>query len=148
MPTLRYNNGPEQITVVVTYSVSSRRTDGLTNVPHCYGRRRVTSCPCREWNPDHPAGSPSLYRLNYPGSPSVDNRSGHNGVQPVEIQLISRRRLCLPLASIVYFSAYSSTLKIEAIRCSEKSGEFPRNTRRYIPEVGTLHNHRCQRLTN
>jgi hypothetical protein len=26
------------------------------------------SCPCREWNSDCPARSPSLYRLSYPGS--------------------------------------------------------------------------------
>jgi hypothetical protein len=34
---------------------------------------------------------------------------------------------------------YSSTLKIEAIRSSELSVHFHRNTWRYIPEERTLH---------
>jgi hypothetical protein len=27
---------------------------------------------CREWNPGRPAGSPSLYRLSYPGSSATE----------------------------------------------------------------------------
>jgi hypothetical protein len=37
----------------------------------------------------------------------------------------------------------SSTLKMEAI-CSSQGNQ--RTTRRYIPEVDTLHNHRCENL--
>jgi hypothetical protein len=33
-----------------------------------------------------------------------------------------------------------------AICCSETSVDFQRTTRRYIPEDGTLHNHRCENL--
>lgn len=29
---------------------------------------RKTSCPCQKLEPDHPARSPSLYRLSYPGT--------------------------------------------------------------------------------
>jgi hypothetical protein len=35
---------------------------------------------------------------------------------------------------------------MEAICSSETSVGFQRNTRRYIPEDGTLHNHRCENL--
>jgi hypothetical protein len=39
---------------------------------------------------------------------------------------------------LVSFSAYSSTLKMEAICSSETSVDFQRTTRRYIPEDGTV----------
>jgi hypothetical protein len=35
---------------------------------------------------------------------------------------------------------------MEAICCSETTVDFQRNTRRYIPEDGTRHNHRCENL--
>jgi hypothetical protein len=35
---------------------------------------------------------------------------------------------------------------MEAICSSETSVEFQRTTRRYIPDDGTLHNHRCENL--
>jgi uncharacterized membrane protein YciS (DUF1049 family) len=38
------------------------------------------------------------------------------------------------------------TLKMEAIFSSETSVDFHQTTRRYIPEDGTLHNHRCDNL--
>jgi hypothetical protein len=41
-----------------------------------------------------------------------------------------------------------STWKIEAICSSESSVDTPRTTRRYIPENGTLHNHRCANLNS
>jgi hypothetical protein len=44
------------------------------------------------------------------------------------------------------FSAYLSTLKMNAICSSETSVGTQRTTRRYIPEDGTLHNHRCENL--
>jgi hypothetical protein len=57
------------------------------------------------------------------------------------------QRLCLPPAfTLVSCSAYSSTLKMEAVYYSETSVDFQRTTRRYIPEDGTLHNHRCKNL--
>jgi hypothetical protein len=50
-----------------------------------------------------------------------------------------RNRLCLPPAfTLVSCSAYSSTLKMEAICSSETSVYFQRTTRRYMPEDGTL----------
>jgi hypothetical protein len=39
-----------------------------------------------------------------------------------------------------FLLAYSLTLKMEAIYSSETSVDFQRTTRRYIPEVNTLHN--------
>jgi hypothetical protein len=44
----------------------------------------------------------------------------------------------------IRYSAYSSTLKMEAICSSEMSVDFQRTTRRYIREGRTLHNHRCE----
>jgi hypothetical protein len=35
---------------------------------------------------------------------------------------------------------------MEAIFSSETSVDFQRTIRRYIPEDGTLHNHRCEKL--
>jgi hypothetical protein len=43
-------------------------------------------------------------------------------------------------------SAYSSTLKMEAMCSSETSADFQRTTRRYIPEDSTLYNHHCENL--
>jgi hypothetical protein len=40
----------------------------------------------------------------------------------------------------------SSTLKMEAICCSETSVETQRTTRSHIPEDDTLHNHHCENL--
>jgi hypothetical protein len=42
--------------------------------------------------------------------------------------------------------AYSSTMKMEAVRSSETSADTQRTTRSYIPEDSTLHNHRCENL--
>jgi hypothetical protein len=44
-----------------------------------------------------------------------------------------------PAFTQVSSSAYSSTLMKEVISSSEKSVDFQRTTRRYIPEDGTLH---------
>jgi hypothetical protein len=55
--------------------------------------------------------------------------------------------LCLPPAfTLVSCSAYSSTLKMEAICFSETSVDFQRTTWRYIQEDSTLHNQRCENL--
>jgi hypothetical protein len=42
--------------------------------------------------------------------------------------------------------AYSSTLMNEATCSSETSVDFQRTARRYIPEDGTFHTHRCENL--
>jgi hypothetical protein len=42
--------------------------------------------------------------------------------------------------------AYSSILKMEEICSSETSVDTQRSRLRYIPEDGTLHNHRCENL--
>jgi hypothetical protein len=63
-----------------------------------------------------------------PYSPLSVNRRGH---------LLSRSFL----AELIF-----STLKVEAIYSSETSVDTQRTTRLYIPEDGTLHNHRCENL--
>jgi hypothetical protein len=53
----------------------------------------------------------------------------------------------LPSAfTLVYCSAYSSTLKMEAIFSSETSVDFQRTIQRYIPEYSTLLNHSSENL--
>jgi hypothetical protein len=55
--------------------------------------------------------------------------------------------LCLPPAfTLLSCSAYSSTMKMEAMCSSETSVDFQRAIRRYIPKDRTLHNHRCENL--
>jgi hypothetical protein len=57
------------------------------------------------------------------------------------------KELCLPPAlTLVSCSAYSSTLKVEAMYSSEAAIDFQRTTWRYIPEDSTLHNHRFDNL--
>jgi hypothetical protein len=54
---------------------------------------------------------------------------------------------CLTHAfTLISCSAYSSTLKMEAICSSETSVEFQRITQRYIPEDSTLHHILCSVL--
>jgi hypothetical protein len=53
---------------------------------------------------------------------------------------------CHLLAHWFFAELISLTLKIEAICSSETSVDTQRTTRRYIPEDGTLHNHRCENL--
>jgi hypothetical protein len=48
--------------------------------------------------------------------------------------------------TVLYFLAYSSTLKMESIRSSETLVDFQRNTRSYIPEGRNLHSPRCENL--
>jgi hypothetical protein len=51
-------------------------------------------------------------------------------------------RLCLPPAfTLVYCSAYPSTLKMEAICSSETSVDFQLTARSYIPEDNSLQKH-------
>jgi hypothetical protein len=49
----------------------------------------------------------------------------------------------LPAFTLVSCLAYSSTLKMEAICCSETSVDFQWTTWRYMPEVSTLNKTRC-----
>jgi hypothetical protein len=51
-----------------------------------------------------------------------------------------------PASTSVSYSAYSSTLKMEAICSSEISVDFQRTARRYTPEDITLHNLHCENL--
>jgi hypothetical protein len=51
-----------------------------------------------------------------------------------------------PAFTRVSCSAFSSTLKMEAICSSETSVDFQRTTRRYTPEDSTLYNNRCENL--
>jgi hypothetical protein len=50
------------------------------------------------------------------------------------------------IATCLLAERISSALKMEAICSSETSVDTQRTTRRYIPEDGTLHNHRCENL--
>jgi hypothetical protein len=55
--------------------------------------------------------------------------------------------LALPPAfTLVYCSAYSSTLKMEATYSYETPVDFQRTTRRYIAKDRTPQNHRCGNL--
>jgi hypothetical protein len=51
-----------------------------------------------------------------------------------------------PAFTLVSCSAYSWTLKMEAICCPETSVDTQRTTPRYIPLDSTLHNHRYKNL--
>jgi hypothetical protein len=59
----------------------------------------------------------------------------------------ARGRADVAVSTLVYCLAYSSTLKMEATCPSEKSVDFQRTTRHYIPGNKTLHNHLCKNLT-
>jgi TnpA family transposase len=45
---------------------------------------------------------------------------------------------------MVSFTAFASTLKMEAICLSETSFDFQRNIRHYTSEVSTVYNHCCE----
>jgi hypothetical protein len=72
-----------------------------------------------------------------PPSSGSRNKPRNN---PVRKQVASRA------FTLVSWSAYSSTLKMERIFSSETSVDFQRTTRRYIPEDSTLQNHPCENL--
>jgi hypothetical protein len=56
---------------------------------------------------------------------------------------------CNPLSvNRRFWGTYRLTLKVEAICSSETSVDTQRITLRYIPEVDTLHNHRCENLNS
>jgi hypothetical protein len=78
-----------------------------------------------------------------PGSPLKVNRR-FGGTYRLHLQgrriSRSRKQQSLPPAlKLVSCSAYSSTLKMEAICCSETSVYFQRTTRRHAPGDSTLH---------
>jgi hypothetical protein len=68
---------------------------------------------------------------------SVNQSFGGTYLLHLQCHLLSRWFL----AQLIF-----STLKMEAICSSETSVDTPQNTRRYIPEDGSLHNHRCEDL--
>jgi hypothetical protein len=55
-------------------------------------------------------------------------------------------RLCRTFCRQTYGSPTHPTLKMEATYSSETPVDFQLITRRYIPEISTLHNHRCDSL--
>jgi hypothetical protein len=55
-------------------------------------------------------------------------------------------RACHLLSRSFLAQLIFSALEKEAICSSETSVDSERTTRRYIPEDGTLHNHRCENL--
>jgi hypothetical protein len=68
------------------------------------------------------------------------------GTYRLHLQGRNIRELCLqPSAHAGSSLGYFSTLKMETIRSSETS-VHTRSTRRYIPEDGILHSHRCENL--
>jgi hypothetical protein len=70
----------------------------------------------------------------------------HNGLLHKSVSAVCVA-LCLPPAfTLVSCSAYFSTLKMAAICSSETWVDSQRTIQRYIPEDGTLHNHRCEDL--
>jgi hypothetical protein len=52
------------------------------------------------------------------------------------------------MQTLVSCSAYTFTLNMEAIFYSETLVDFQPTARRYIPEDGNLHNHRCENLNS
>jgi hypothetical protein len=81
-----------------------------------------------------------------PCSPlNVNRRFGGKSCLHLQDRRINRARNRHEAGS-KFFLAYSSTFKMDAICSSETSVDFQRTTRRYIPEDGTLHNHRCENL--
>jgi hypothetical protein len=75
-----------------------------------------------------------------PRSPlKVNRRFGGTCGFHLQGRRLSQAELSLPPAfTLVSCLAYSSTLKMEATSSSEKSVDFERTTRRYIPEHRTL----------
>jgi hypothetical protein len=64
---------------------------------------------------------------------------------PLKINRRFGRIYCLPpVFTLVYCSAYSSTLKMEATCSSRTSADFRQTTQRYVPEDTIFHNHLCE----
>jgi hypothetical protein len=68
------------------------------------------------------------YRLHLQGRGISRERNQHE-----------RRWQAEPASTLISCSAYSSTLKMEAICSSETSVDFQQTTRRYFPKDSTLH---------
>jgi hypothetical protein len=72
----------------------------------------------------------------------------------VSFPVVARQQLKIPLSLLrngsveipLSLLGNGSILKLEAICSSETSVDSQRNTRRYIPEDGTLQNYRCESL--
>jgi hypothetical protein len=84
-----------------------------------------------------------------PCSPlSVNRRFG--GTYRLHLQglknKLSNHSACHLLSRWFLAEVIFSTLKMEAICSSETSVDTQLTTRRYFPEDGTLHNHRCENL--
>jgi hypothetical protein len=88
------------------------------------------------YNAVQSAESQPTFRGNMsPPSSGPKNKSSEKPAEPAS---------CFMLVSGL---VYSSTLKMRKACTSKTSVDFQRiTTRRYIPEDGTLHNHRCENL--
>jgi hypothetical protein len=94
-----------------------------------------------EYNALYSAGCQPMYRRNMSlPSSGLKNKPSK---KPAWKQVTSRTLFAFTL---VFWLAYSSTLKMKASCSSETSVDVQRNTRRYIPVDRTLHNHRCENL--
>jgi hypothetical protein len=77
-----------------------------------------------------PAGEPT----------GIEFHSSISLLFPIQPEIPASRLLCLPPAfTLVSYSDYSSTLKMEAMCSSETSVYLQRTTRSYIPDDNTLH---------
>jgi hypothetical protein len=78
-----------------------------------------------EYNAVKSVESQPTYRFHLPGLRISRARSKHKNTR------------LLSAFTLIYCSAYSSTLKMEAVCSSETSIDFQRTTRRYIPDNST-----------
>jgi hypothetical protein len=59
---------------------------------------------------------------------------------------LSKKPACHLLSHRSFAQLIFSALNMEAVCSFETSDDIQRTTRRYIPEDGTRHNHRCEKL--
>jgi hypothetical protein len=77
----------------------------------------------------------------------LQGRRNRYSRKPASKQVASRMQNACHLLTYWFLAVLiSSTLKMEAIYSSETSVATQQTTRSYIPEVDTLHNHRCENL--
>jgi hypothetical protein len=74
-----------------------------------------------------------IYRLHLQGRKHINSAKNQG-----------ESRCLPPVFTLVSCLTYFSTLKMEATCSSETSVDTQQTTRRYIPEDGTLYNHRCE----
>jgi hypothetical protein len=116
---------------------------------HCIGRESNPGCPYTAISigsrqTDSHFINWTIFWDKTPCSPlSINRRVG----ETYRLHLQGRKnKFSKKLALKQMESRTFSTLKIETICSSETSVVTQRTTRRYIPDDGTLHNHRCENL--